>query len=210
MNPEAQQHWEKIYRTKAPNEVSWTQEVPVLSLDFIRRSGLPKTARIIDVGGGDSKLVDHLLLEGYTNITVLDISAAAIDRAKSRLGAAAENVKWIVSDILDFRPLEKYDCWHDRAAFHFQTSQEKIDVYLNIVRKAAKGIVIVGTFSTEGPKKCSGLDVKQYNEASMKTTFEANEFKNIECRREDHITPAEAVQNFVFCSFINLAQQQAA
>ncbi len=210
MNQDSKQHWEKIYRTKAPHEVSWTQEVPVLSLDFIRRLGLPKTARIIDVGGGDSKLVDHLLQEGYTNITVLDISAAAIERAKSRLGAAAENVKWIVADILDFKPKEQYDCWHDRAAFHFQTSQEKIDVYLNIVRKAAKGIVIVGTFSTEGPQKCSGLEVKQYNEASMKTTFEANEFRNIECRREDHITPAGAVQNFVFCSFINLAQQQAA
>lgn len=210
MNPEMQHHWEKIYRTRQPNEVSWTQERPEISLEFIRKAGLSKSARIIDVGGGDSKLVDYLLQDGYTDITVLDISEAAIERAKNRLKESAEKVKWIVSDILDFIPVEKYDCWHDRAAFHFQTSKDKIDTYLNIVQKAAKGIVIVGTFSTEGPQKCSGLEVRQYNEASMKATFEANEFKNIECRREDHITPAGAVQNFIFCSFINLARQQAA
>ena len=121
-----QQHWESIYRTKQPNEVSWTQDVPTTSLDFLHRFHPAKTAKIIDIGGGDSKLVDHLIEEGFTDVTVLDISEAAIERAKSRLGDKAANVKWIVSDVLDFHPSEKYDVWHDRAAFHFQTAPEAV------------------------------------------------------------------------------------
>ncbi|MFN5428300.1 MAG: class I SAM-dependent methyltransferase, partial [Bacteroidota bacterium] len=107
---------------------------------------IPKTAKIIDIGGGDSKLVDYLLMDGYKNISVLDISSAAINRAKKRLGDRATEVKWIVSDILDFQPTEKYDVWHDRAAFHFQTEPNKIDSYLKILHTAVDGIVIIGTF----------------------------------------------------------------
>lgn len=200
------EHWNTIYQTKQPNEVSWTQEVPAISLEFIHKHRLPKTAKIIDIGGGDSKLVDYLLNEGYTHLSVLDISEAAITRAKQRLGKNADKVNWIVSDILDFKPVEKYDLWHDRAAFHFQTDPSKIINYLDIVRNAVDGIVIIGTFSTDGPQKCSGLEIKQYDEISMKEKFEKSGFKNIECKREDHLTPAGAVQNFVFCSF----QKQAA
>lgn len=198
-------HWETIYQTKRPDQVSWTQEVPVTSLHFIHQFRIPKDAKIIDIGGGDSKLVDYLLKEGYTHLSVLDISAAAIERAKERLGTDAEKVNWIVCDILDFHPTEKYDMWHDRAAFHFQTNPQSIRQYLDIVKNAVDGMVIVGTFSTEGPTKCSGLDIQQYDEDSMKQTFEHNSFKNVECKREDHTTPAGIIQNFVFCSFIKEA-----
>lgn len=159
MKVDIKEHWENIYRTRKPNEVSWTQEVPEVSLEFIHACNIPKSARIIDIGGGDSTLVDFLLMEGYNNISVLDISAAAILRAKERLGKNAYKVKWIISDILDFMPTEKYDVWHDRAAFHFQTDSNKIEKYLNIVRNAVDGIVIMGTFSVDGPLKCSGLEI---------------------------------------------------
>ncbi len=202
MSENLKEHWEKIYNTKHSNEVSWTQEVPTVSLSFIHKFNIPKAASIIDIGGGDSKLVDYLVEEGYSNVSVLDISEAAITRAKLRLGINANKVKWIVSDILDFHPSEKYDVWHDRAAFHFQTAPDKIQKYLNIVKHAVNGMVIVGTFSYDGPQKCSGLEVKQYDEEGMKEKFETASFKNIECKREDHITPAGAVQNFVFCSFV--------
>ena len=195
------EHWNTIYKTKQPSEVSWTQEVPAISLEFIRKNNVPKTARIIDIGGGDSKLVDFLLEEGYTDLSVLAISEAAVLRAKQRLGTGADKVKWIVSDVLDFKPVEKYDLWHDRAAFHFQTDPEKILKYLTILKNAVNGMVIIGTFSVDGPKKCSGLEIKQYDENSMKEMFEKSGFKNIECKREDHHTPAGALQNFVFCSF---------
>lgn len=201
MQEDVKERWEIIYKTKRPNEVSWTQEVPTISLEFIRQFNIPKNAKIIDIGGGDSKLVDFLILEGYSNISVLDISEAAILRAKERLGVLAKKVKWIVSDILDFEPKEKYDLWHDRAAFHFQTGPLKIEKYLDIVKNAVNGIVIVGTFSVDGPKKCSGLEVKQYDENSMKDKFEEVGFHNVECKREDHNTPSGTIQNFVFCSF---------
>ncbi len=201
MSDDLKEHWNSVYRTKQANEVSWTQVVPAISLDFIHKNNVPSTAKIIDIGGGDSKLVDFLLKEGYSNLTVLDISEAAIVRAKQRLGNDADKIKWIVSDILEYDPTEKYDLWHDRAAFHFQTDPSKITRYLDIVRKAVDGIVIVGTFSTDGPQKCSGLEVKQYDEVDMKEKFENSGFKNIECKREDHITPMGAVQNFLFCSF---------
>lgn len=196
------QHWETIYQTKQPNEVSWTQEVPTVSLEFVHQFNVPKNAKIIDIGGGDSKLVDWLLSEGYTAVSVLDISEAAIQRAKERLGTKADQVTWIVSDILDFHPPCKYDLWHDRAAFHFQTNPEHINQYLAIVKEAVEGMVIIGTFSPDGPKKCSGLEIKQYDENSMKEKFEQNQFKNVECKRDNHVTPAGIVQNFVFCSFM--------
>jgi cyclopropane fatty-acyl-phospholipid synthase-like methyltransferase len=206
MKEDLKQHWDTIYKTKQPNEVSWTQEVPAVSLEFIHKFNIPQGARIIDIGGGDSKLVDYLLAEGFFNISVLDISASAIEKAKARLGAEAAKVNWIVCDILDFHPSEKYDLWHDRAAFHFQTDTDKIEKYLSVVKEAVDGMVIIGTFSVDGPKKCSGLEIKQYDEDSMKVKFENASFKNIECKREDHITPAGAVQNFVFCSFMKKSE----
>jgi len=196
-------HWEKIFTTKKPNEVSWTQEVPSLSLELIHKLKVDKTANIIDIGGGDSKLIDFLLREGHSNVSVLDISEAAIRRAKERLGKNADKVKWIVSDILDFKPSEKYDVWHDRASFHFQTEPDEIEKYLSVVKNVVNGNVIIGTFSFDGPQKCSGLDIRQYDETGIKEMFERFDFKKIECKREDHIAPSGIVQNFVFCSFTN-------
>tara|TARA_R110000744_G_scaffold293193_3_gene403637 strand:+ start:612 stop:1214 length:603 start_codon:yes stop_codon:yes gene_type:complete len=192
-------HWETVYNTKNPDEVSWTQEVPQISLDFIHSLQMDKSARIIDVGGGDSKLVDYLLNEGFENVTVLDISGKALERAKKRLGDKAHKVKWVESDILKFNPQETYDVWHDRAAFHFLTEPEQIQTYVELTKKVVDGHMILGTFSENGPKKCSGLDIKQYNEEAMEATFQ--NFEKIHCRTEDHRTPFNTTQNFIFCSF---------
>lgn len=202
MNESLKNHWENIYKTKQANDVSWTQDIPTISLEFIHQLNVPKSARIIDIGGGDSNLVDFLLSEGFSDITVLDISESAMIRAQKRLGLNAEKVKWIVSDILDFHPTVKYDLWHDRAAFHFQTDSNQINSYLDIVKNAVDGMVIIGTFSVDGPKKCSGLDIKQYDEVGMKEKFTTAQFKNVACKRDDHITPKGIIQNFVFCSFV--------
>lgn len=193
-------HWETVYETKKPSEVSWTQENPKTSLDFIRETQLDKSAKIIDIGGGDSKLVDILLEEGYENITVLDISANALERTKKRLGKNAKKVNWIVSDITDFKPETTYDIWHDRATFHFLTTAEQIKKYTEITENWIANFLILGAFSENGPKKCSGLDIKQYSETAMKNQFSSH-FKKLKCITEDHITPFETTQNFTFCGF---------
>jgi len=200
MNTTNKTHWDAVYETKTPNDVSWTQEVPQTSLDFINSFNLSKTAKIIDIGGGDSKLVDCLLSQGYENITVLDISAKALNKAKKRLGPQAHKVNWVVSDITKFKPDTTYDVWHDRATFHFLTSPEHISSYLNIAKAAVNGYLSIGTFSDNGPEKCSGLHIKQYNENSINTTFK-NGFDKIRCVTENHTTPFNTIQNFVFCSF---------
>lgn len=195
-------HWENIYSTKMPNEVSWTQEVPQTSLRFIHNANLSKSASIIDVGGGDSRFVDFLLNEGFRNITVLDISEHALSRAKQRLGSRSALVRWISADVTEFIPDDLFDFWHDRAAFHFLTTESQIHQYLSIARRAVRneGYITIGTFSTDGPKKCSGLDVRQYNEETLSTELQ-NGFEKIACVTEDHITPFNTSQNFLFCSF---------
>jgi SAM-dependent methyltransferase len=193
-------YWEAVYETKNPDEVSWTQKKPQTSLDLIHATGLGKDARIIDIGGGDSNLVDFLLDEGYQNITILDISAKALEKARIRLGNKAEKVKWIISDITEFRPEENYDIWHDRATFHFLTSSEQVSKYVDIAEKNSKGFLIIGTFSKNGPAKCSGLNIQQYDSNSLSEIFEPG-FERVKCLTEDHTTPFGTVQNFVFCSF---------
>ncbi|MBK7871202.1 MAG: class I SAM-dependent methyltransferase [Saprospiraceae bacterium] len=194
------QHWEQVYATKQAHEVSWTQELPRTSLDFIHAFNLPKSAKIIDVGGGDSKLVDYLLAEGYENITVLDISEKALEKAQNRLGQNADKVKWIVSDVTTFKANEQFDLWHDRATFHFLTTSEQIKKYLAIAKNAVQSYMVIGTFSDKGPEKCSGLEIKQYREEELQATLE-NGFKKIKCVTEDHVTPFKTTQNFLFCSF---------
>jgi len=195
-------HWEKVYSTKQFNEVSWYQAMPHVSLSFIEESGIPKGAAIIDVGGGDSFLADNLLLRGYNNITVLDISETAIQKAKDRLGEKSSLVKWIVSDILEIPAKMKYDFWHDRAVFHFLTTEERVQQYLSVAEKhlTERGRMVIGTFSTEGPEKCSGLPVKQYSELSLSSTLK-KWFQKIKCITIDHMTPFSTIQNFLFCSF---------
>lgn len=195
-------HWENIYDTKAGDKLSWFQPYPKTSMEFAELFNLPLKANIIDIGGGDSHFVDALLDKGYQNIWVLDISANAIDRAKQRLGERASKVHWIVSDITEFEPPVQYDFWHDRAAFHFLTTEEKIYKYVSIAEDAVKenGYLILGTFSEQGPKSCSGLAIKQYSQASMSARFELA-FDRIKCVHEDHETPFNTIQNFLFCSF---------
>jgi len=194
-------HWEHIYGTKQPHEVSWTQEIPTTSLKLIEELNLSKDASIIDVGGGDSHLVDHLLKMGFTNLTVLDISAAAIERAKERLQSDANKVKWIVSDILDFQPNTAYSLWHDRASFHFQITEQAISKYLSILNKGTKDYAIIGGFSTEGPKKCSALEIKQYNEEALQECMAIAQLETQKMLRVDHITPKGGSQNFLFGVF---------
>lgn len=198
-------HWEKIYETKELKDVSWYQPTPETSLSFFKQFNVPVNAKIIDVGGGDSLLVDHLLDMGYKDVTVLDISEAALERAKKRLGAKAEMVKWIVADAATFKPTEKYDFWHDRAAFHFLTQEQEIENYLDTVQKSIKptGVLVIGTFSEQGPKKCSGIEIKQYSEKSMIERLQKY-FEKIKCITVDHKTPFDTIQNFVFCSFRKL------
>jgi SAM-dependent methyltransferase len=205
MEKSIKEHWETVYATKTPQEVSWTQEKPRISLDFIASFQLDKSASIIDIGGGDSLLVDFLLDLDYRNISVLDISAHAIERAKVRLGEKASLVTWIVSDINDFEPTEMYDLWHDRAAFHFLTKPEDIERYVKLVSNQAKNLV-VGTFSTNGPFKCSGLEITQYDENELSELFVPHGFEVQTMKREDHMTPFGTTQNFVFASFSKVSK----
>lgn len=200
---ERKSHWENVFAVKQEKEVSWYQEYPQTSVDFLTALELPLDAKIIDIGGGDSYLIDALLDLGYTNLTLLDISANAIDRITKRLGTKASGkVTFIVSDVLNFNPEEQYDFWHDRACFHFLTDYEQIDNYCELVNKAVSktGSVFIGTFSDSGPLKCSGLEIKQYNQEGLRFIFE-RDFMLKGCFVEDHKTPFDTVQNFIFCGF---------
>ncbi|MFY9464732.1 MAG: class I SAM-dependent methyltransferase [Sediminibacterium sp.] len=191
-----------MFTTKAETEFSWFQAYPATSVAFLELFNLPLDANIIDIGGGDSHLVDVLVERGYLNIYILDISEKALNRAKLRLGKTAEKVHWIVSDVVDFIPPVQFDFWHDRAAFHFLTTPERIDKYVFNAENGIKpgGYLVLGTFSENGPQKCSGLEIKQYTEASMSDRFEKN-FDRIKCVTEEHKTPFNTTQNFLFCSF---------
>jgi len=201
-NPERIKHWENIYQTKKFKDVSWFQPTPQTSLDFFKQLNVEPSAKIIDIGGGDSFLVDYLLDLGYNDLTVLDISKSGIDRAKKRLGNRAKNVKWIVEDVSNFKPTKKYDFWHDRAAFHFLTDQQEISNYLETAKQFINptGYLVIGTFSKQGPKKCSGLEIQQYSEESLSALLK-NGFDKINCVTVEHITPFNTSQNFLFCSF---------
>jgi SAM-dependent methyltransferase len=195
-------HWEEIYSQKKQDEVSWFRIYPQTSMEFVELFKLKKDAKIIDVGGGDSHFADSLIEKGFTDVTVLDISSLAIERAKKRLGKNAELVHWITADVTDFNPQQQYDFWHDRAAFHFLLSEELADKYVETAKKgiATDGFLVLGTFSESGPLKCSGLEIHQYSEESMSYKFEVG-FRRIKCRKEDHLTPFNTIQNFIFCSF---------
>lgn len=201
-----QDHWENTYLNKRPEQLSWTQAIPTTSLDIIRSFNLPKSANIIDVGGGDSKLVDHLLNEGFENITVLDISAAALDKARQRLGDKAGKVKWVVSDVTAFEPTASFQLWHDRATFHFLTEKIQVEKYIDIARRAVTGYVAIGTFSDKGPVKCSGLPIQQYSEERLSALLQ-NDFEKLGCITEDHVTPFDTIQNFLFCKFRRRAKR---
>ncbi len=197
------QHWETVFTTKAENEVSWFQKQPQTSIQLIQACKVAKDAKIIDIGGGDSYLIDSLLDLGYTNLFLLDISEAAIERAKKRLGDKAKNVTFIVSDSLYFQSDEKFEVWHDRASFHFFTEAKDIEQYKNnvIANTNQDAHFIIATFSENGPLKCSGLPITQYSVEKMEAVF-GDDFELENCFTEDHETPFETTQNFIFCHYI--------
>ena len=202
MNASKKEHWQNVFATKQENEVSWYQSKPQTSINFFIENTIPKDAKVIDIGGGDSYLIDNLLELGYTNLFLLDISENAINRIKNRLGANAEKVIFIVSDILEFLPETTFDVWHDRASFHFLTAEKDIDNYQKLVSNslANNGFLFVGTFSENGPLKCSGLEITQYSESKLERIF-ATDFTKLNCFTENHTTPFDTVQNFIFCNF---------
>ena len=196
-------HWEHIYQTKNLTKVGWHQPFPSTSVDLIEQTGVE--SGIIDVGGGDSRLVDYLLSHNYSDISVLDISASALAQSGERLGEEAGEVHWIHADIRNYQPDRTFQIWHDRAAFHFLTDPADISRYVKLVKESVQkgGYAIIGTFSTTGPETCSGLRVTQYSKASLAKLFEP-EFKVIRCFYTDHITPAGDAQNYVFGLFQRL------
>ena len=196
------EHWENIFANKKANEVSWTQSYPKISMQFINEINLPKNAKIIDIGGGESFLVDVLLAEGFKNITVVDISEKALEKAKLRLGKKANLITWIIADITTFETDNKFDFWHDRAVFHFLTDEIDIETYKSLVGKsvADNGYFLLGTFSPKGPFKCSGLNIVQYDETEMKALFH-DSFDMIRSYQDEHLTPFNTTQNFQFGGF---------
>ena len=201
-----QAHWENVYTTKGETEVSWFQQSPAPSLELIVQAGATRKSAIIDIGGGASRLVDSLIEQGFEDVTVLDLSGAALAAAKTRLeshlGASAERVSWIVADATTFEPVKPYDIWHDRAAFHFLTDAGDRAGYIARLKRGLKigGHAIIATFAPDGPEKCSGLPVARYDSASLGQTLGAT-FKLIHTQRHEHATPWDARQSFQFSVF---------
>jgi ubiquinone/menaquinone biosynthesis C-methylase UbiE len=198
---QSKQHWERVYSTKPSTAVSWYQEHAAQSLQLIRATGVPRDAAIVDVGGGASTLVDDLLDEGYGRVTVLDLSAAALEAARRRLGERARTVQWLEADILSAPlPEHAYDIWHDRAVFHFLTEEDDRRAYVAQVLRAVKphGHVIVATFAADGPTQCSGLPVMRYTPSELHGQFGPS-FTLLKQEREEHHTPLGATQKFIYC-----------
>ncbi len=195
-------HWESVYQTKNYESVSWFQSVPITSIQFFEEMNLPLDTKIIDVGAGESYFVDYLIANGYCNITLVDISAEALERTRKRLGASGKNISYIVADAGNFIPNQSFDFWHDRATFHFLTDTPQISHYLCNVKKFLnpKGHFLVGTFTEDGPTKCSGLDIMQYSESSL-TQLLHQFLKKIRCLHQEHTTPFGTLQKFIFCYF---------
>jgi len=196
------EHWEKVYAKKSPSEVSWYQIHPGISLELIRLTEIAQSDKIIDVGAGASVLVDKLLETGHTDISVLDISSKAIDHAKDRLGDRSGKVTWIVTDITEFEPSHQYNLWHDRAVFHFFTDENDRHKYIEVLKKTLKsgGHLILSAFFLEGPPKCSGLNVERYDIEKMQKEL-GSDFEFISSKRESHVTPWQAKQEFIYGYF---------
>ena len=201
------EYWENVYTTKATDSVSWFQEHAEISLSLIQNANIEKNASIIDIGGGASTLVDDLVLNGYSKISVLDLSNTALETSQSRLGLAAEPINWLVADITKIHfPEHEFDLWHDRAVFHFLTEPEDRLAYIkNILHSVKpKGQVIISTFAEDGPTKCSGLSVIGYSAESLQAEF-GNSFLLKKNLNETHSTPSGATQKFIFCLFEKIA-----
>lgn len=196
-------HWNKVYQTKPPDDVSWFQSRPEISLKLIEACGVGKADGIIDVGGGASTLVDCLLDAGFSNLAVLDISAAALEHAKQRLDARAAAVEWIAADVTKFGAPRRFALWHDRAVFHFLTDQTDRRNYVNVLKRtlAEQGHVIIATFAIDGPTQCSGLDVCRYDAGKICGEL-GSSFRLVEQVDETHITPWQTEQRFSYFRFV--------
>jgi SAM-dependent methyltransferase len=197
-----QAHWENVYATKRENEVSWFQESPAPSLALIAEVGVAPASGIIDIGGGASRLVDHLIEQGFRDVTVLDVSAAALETAKARLRERASDAHWLVADVTTWEPSRTYDVWHDRAAFHFLTDERDRDDYVSHLKQALKigGHAIIATFALDGPEKCSGLPVERSDAARLARTLGSG-FKLLQSQHSEHATPWGSQQRFQFSVF---------
>jgi trans-aconitate methyltransferase len=200
--PGPREHWQNVYTTRRETEVSWFQESPSLSLDLIRSVGALGQAAIIDIGGGASRLVDALLDQGCRDVTVLDVSEAALAATRIRLGERAAGVHWIAADVTRWDPPRQYDLWHDRAAFHFLTDANDRAAYIERLGRALRsgGHAIIATFAPDGPERCSGLPIVRYDAAMLGATL-GNRFALVESRREDHLTPTGTTQRFQYSVF---------
>jgi SAM-dependent methyltransferase len=197
-----QDHWENVYTSKGESQLSWFQETPALSLELIERVGVARSSAIVDIGGGASRLADSLVSRGYEDVTVLDLSAAALAAARSRIGAEASRVTWIAADVTAWEPSRSYDLWHDRAAFHFLTLARDQAAYVARLRRALRpgGHAIIGTFALDGPERCSGLAVSRYDAEHLAATL-GRGFELIDSRPHAHVTPWGATQKFQFSTF---------
>lgn len=196
------EHWEKVYSTKAESEVSWFQDTPALSLDLINRAGAGPDSSIIDIGGGASRLVDSLIANDFKDVTVLDLSEAALAVARARLADKAKCVQWIAADVTRWYPSQTYDVWHDRATFHFLTEPVERAAYVDRLVKSLRtsGHVIIGTFALDGPERCSGLPIVRYDPASLAETL-GGRFQLVSTHLQEHATPWGATQRFQFSTF---------
>lgn len=196
-------HWEQVYETKPAVETSWYQADPATSLAMIGNTGVGRDQGLIDVGGGASLLVDHLLRSGWRNLTVLDLSAAALQQARCRLGPQARQVEWVVADITEFVPARTFSVWHDRAALHFLTDPADQRRYARVLKAALEpgGQAIIGAFAPDGPERCSGLPIVRYDAGRLGVVL-GDDFRLLEERRESHRTPQGRVQRFGFWRFV--------
>jgi SAM-dependent methyltransferase len=205
-NDSRQAHWEGVYSKKGENEVSWFQENPAPSLELIAQVGARPASAVVDIGGGASRLVDNLVERGFQDVTVLDLSEAALEaaeaRLKARLGSRAAQVHWIVADVTVWEPSKAYDIWHDRAAFHFLTEERDRAAYVARLERGLKvgGYAIIATFALDGPERCSGLPVMRYDPASLGQTL-GRAFQLVDTRRHAHVTPWGSDQSFQFSVF---------
>lgn len=195
----SKEHWEKVYTSKEDNEVSWYQEIPRTSIEVIKKTANGQSDSIIDIGGGNSNLASELMNLKFLDISVLDISEASLNRTKEKLGEKAKNINWYVSDVLGFEPTKKFDIWHDRAVFHFVTGQIDKTAYVQKIKNSLKenGTLILATFSKEGPTKCSGLEICQYDKDSLIPLF-GKDFDLVDLFKEEHTTPFNTTQNFIY------------
>lgn len=202
MSDDRPEHWNRVYSEKDPSSVSWFQPEPEPSLRALDRFGAKATSSLIDVGGGASNLVDVLLEQGWRDVTVLDVAASALDRAKARLGDAANHVVWEVADVTTWHPSRRYNVWHDRAVFHFLVQAEQRTAYREALTEglAPGGLLIMATFALDGPERCSGLPVERYDAERLASELGPS-FELLEAWREEHVTPWGATQAFTWCAF---------